>query len=36
MEFDFDNRVIRKGTDSVKWNGDVIASICSNRKADAF
>lgn len=36
MEFDFDNRVIRKGTDSVKWNGDVIASICSNSKADAF
>ena len=36
MEFDFDNPVNRKGTDSIKWNEDVIESICSNRKADAF
>ncbi len=36
MEYDFDNIVNRRGTDSVKWNGDVIESICSNRHADAF
>ena len=36
MEYDFDNIVNRRGTDSVKWNEDVIESICSNRHADAF
>lgn len=36
MKFDFDNAENRRGTDSVKWNEDVIASICSNPKADAF
>lgn len=36
MEFDFDNVIDRRNTDSVKWNKDVIESICSNRDADAF
>lgn len=34
--YDFDEVVNRKGTLSVKWNGDAIASIAGNRNAEPF
>ena len=36
MNFDFENAVDRRGTASVKWNRNAIASVCGNPDADAF